>query len=347
MKLTSVPENLLEWLALWLGIAPTPISDTHVAFMMARTIMVGAKLGIFEALSNQTASAQNISKYCKTHPAATVKILNSLVRLGYLSLNDQQEYQLTKLSRKWMLQDSENSIYDKMMLQFVEWKLVEHYESYVRSGEPADMHQVLSEEEWRVYQRGMRAMARVSAWEVASRTPIPKGANCFLDIGGAHGYYSVALCKKHPDLNAIILDLPEAIQHSGALLSEEGMGDRVRHQTGNVLTTDLGEERYDVIFISSLVHHFDAATNELLAQRIFRALTPGGYYIIQEFVREDKIRKGDHLALLDLYFAATSQSGTWSVKEMSGWQKKAGFKPYKTVWLRSIPRHAQVVGKKI
>lgn len=347
MKLTSVPENLLERFALWLGIAPTPISDTHVAFMMARTIMVGAKLGIFEALAQRPASAKVISENCQTHPNATVKILNSLVHLGYLTTTRQQEYQLTKLSRKWMLQGGEKSVYDKMMLQFVEWKLVEHYESYVRSGEPADMHQVLSEDEWKIYQRGMRAMARVSAWEVAQRTPIPRGAAHLLDIGGSHGYYSVALCKKYPALRATILDLPEAIKHAGTLLSEEGMGERVKHQAGNVLTTDLEVEAYDVIFISSLVHHFDAETNELLAQRIFRALKPGGYYIIQEFVRSDQPHAGDHLALLDLYFAATSQSGTWSVREMSAWQKNAGFTPYKKIWLRSIPRHAQVVGKKV
>lgn len=346
MKLTSVPENLLERLALWLGIAPTPISDTHVAFMMARTIMVGAKLGIFEALAQHPASAKVISEHCQTNPDATVKILNSLVHLGYLNTNHKQEYQLTKLSRKWMLQESNTSVYDKMMLQFVEWKLVEHYENYVRSGKPAEMHQVLSEEEWETYQRGMRSMAKVSAWEVAKRTPMPKSATNFLDIGGSHGYYSVTLCKKYPDLHATILDLPEAIKYAKPLLSEEAMDDRVHHQAGNVLTTDLGEAVYDVVFISSLVHHFDAETNILLAQKIYNALKPGGYYIIQEFVRDDKARRGDYLAILDLYFAATSQSGTWSVKEMSDWQKKAGFKPYKMIWLRSIPRHAQVVGKK-
>ncbi|MEK6475933.1 class I SAM-dependent methyltransferase [Catalinimonas sp. 4WD22] len=347
MKLTSTPENLLERLALWLGIAPTPISDTHVAFMMARTIMVGAKLGIFEALAQQPATAKVISRNCQTHPNATLKILNSLVHLGYLSTTPQQEYQLTRLSRKWMLQESEKSVYDKMILQFVEWKLVEHYENYVRSGEPADMHQILSEEEWEIYQKGMRSMAKVSAWEVAKRTPIPKRANYLLDVGGAHGYYSVALCQKYPDLKATILDLPEAIKYAGPLLSEENMAHKVKHQAGNVLTIDLGEAVYDVVFISSLVHHFDADTNTMLAQKIFTALKPGGYYIIQEFIRDDKARKGDYLAILDLYFAATSQSGTWSVKEMSGWQKKAGFEPYKIIRLRSIPRHVQVVGKKV
>ncbi|WKN33142.1 methyltransferase [Porifericola rhodea] len=346
MKLTSVPENLLERLALWLGIAPTPISDTHVAFMMARTIMVGAKLGIFEALAQQSASAAHVAQRCGSDTEATKKLLNSLVHLGYLSQEANKDYSLTKLSRKWMLKSSKHSIYDKMMLQFVEWKLVEHYEDYVRHGQPAEMHQVLSDDEWNTYQKGMRAVARVSAWEVAKRTPVPKGASQLLDIGGSHGYYSASLCKKHAQLNATILDLPEAIKYASPLLAEEQMGNRVQYQAGNVLTTDLGQSQYDVIFISSLLHHFDAETNIELASRIYEALKPGGHFIIQDYVRDERVRKGDHLALLDLYFAATSRSGTWSVKEMAGWQKQAGFKASKTIWLRSIPRHAQVVGKK-
>jgi len=346
MKLTSVPENWLERLALWLGIAPTPLSDTHVAFMMARTLMVASKAGIFEALADKSASASQVAKRCDIHPVATQKILNSLVHLGYLELNDDQ-YRLTKLSRKWMLQESESSVYDKMMFQFVEWKLVEHYEHYLKDGKPAELHQVLNNREWETYQKGMLSMARISAREVGMRTPIPKGATQLLDVGGSHGYYSIAICKKHAQLQATILDLPEAVTHAAPLLAEAGMEERVSHQVGNVLDADLGKERWDVIFISSLVHHFTRQQNEALAEKVATALKPGGHYILQEYGRSDRPRKGDHLALLDFFFAATSESGTWSEREMKGWMQSAGLKHHKTIWLRTIPRHVQVVGRKL
>ena len=81
---------------------------------------------------------------------------------------------------------------------------------------------------------------------VAKAVPVPTGATALLDIGGSHGAYSVALCRRHPGLRGTVLDLPDAVRHAAPLLAEEGMGDRVQHQAGNALTDDLGEQHLDV-----------------------------------------------------------------------------------------------------
>ncbi|MEM6842608.1 MAG: class I SAM-dependent methyltransferase [Bacteroidota bacterium] len=346
MKLAAVPENWLERLAVWLKIAPTPISDTHLSFMMARTIMVGVKLGIFEALAGQAQTAEEVATYCSTHHAATQTLLNTLVHLGYVRLK-QKRYSLSPLARKWMLKDSPASLRDKMLLQFLEWEFVEHYESYLRDGKPIDYHTYMSSDQWQTYQRGMRSVAGISADEVALRTPIPKQATQLLDIGGAHGYYSVALCRRHAQLNSTILELPEAIEYAQGILAQEEMGDRVVHRAGNALTDDLGENQWDIIFISSLTHHFDNPTNISLAKRIAQALKPSGYYIVQDFIRVDTPKSGDHLGgLFNLFFAATSQAGVYSELEIRDWQQQAGLQPYRSVWMRTIPGHAQIVAKK-
>ncbi len=346
MKIGAIPENLLEQAALSLGIAPTPLSDTHLSFMMARTIMVATKIGIFEALAHTSLPVDDIILRTQSNRQATLKLLHTLVHLGYL-LEKDHLFSLSPLSRKWMLKDNAVSLYDKMLLQFIEWELVEHYEEYVRSGTPVDMHRLFDEQQWEVYQKGMRSVAGTSAAEIGRRTPLPPNATHMLDIGGSHGYFSVALCQRHPALQAVILDLPEAISHAEKILAREALGDKVQHQAGDITTTDLGEATYDLIFIANLVHHFDDATNRAIAEKAFRALRPGGYYIVQDFIRKQESKKGDHLgALLDLYFAATSQSGTWSVEEIHSWQKGAGLIPKKTVWLRTVPGHAQVVAMK-
>ena len=346
MKLSAQPENLLEALALRSGMVPTPLGDTHVAFMLARTIMVATKIGIFEALAKQPVTAPQVAQRCATAPEATRKLLNTLVHLGYVQL-DQDQYALTPLASRWLLRDSAQSVYDKMLFQFTEWEMVAGYEDYVRTGQPFQMHETFTPAQWTAYQRGMRSMAGTAAWEVARRTPVPPRAKDMLDIGGAHGYYSVALCRRHAGLRSVILDLPEAIAEAQHLLAKEQMGGRVVHRPGNVLTDELGEAQYDIVLIASLVHHFDENTNRDLMQRIARALRPGGVLVVQEFMRNPRPRRGDHLgALLDLFFAATSESGTWSVKEIADWQRAAGLQPRKPIWLRSIPRHAQQVARK-
>ena len=49
MKLAATSESLLEYFALRLNLVPTPVIDTQMAFTVARAIMTGAELGIFDA----------------------------------------------------------------------------------------------------------------------------------------------------------------------------------------------------------------------------------------------------------------------------------------------------------
>ncbi len=57
-------------------------------------------------------------------------------------------------------------------------------------------------------------------------------------------------------------------------------------------------------------------------------------------------RAGQVGALLDLYFAVTSQSGTWSVEEMQGWIKDAGLLVQPPVMLLCGPWRGEVIGTK-
>jgi SAM-dependent methyltransferase len=155
-----------------------------------------------------------------------------------------------------------------------------------------------------------------------------------LDIGGSHGYFSVAACRKYPQLRAEVLDLPEAVEQAAPILAAEGMGDRVVHRAGDALTEDLGSETYDLILMFSLVHHFDAETNRSLTARCARALRPGGLLVIGDLMRPEQPSRASAMDLFyDLYFALTSRSGLWSFAEMAGWQLAAGLKPRKPVHL--------------
>ncbi len=346
MRIGAIPENLIERILMKLGALPAPLLDTQIAYSLARTVMLGVKAGIFEALASGALTAEEVSKGCETHPGATRKLLNALVGAGYLRSTG-TAYSLATVARKWLMSSSAPSLRDKLLLQFREWEFVAYYDEFLKTGKPLDIHQTLSEEDWDVYQRGMRSLAGVSAPEVAGRTPVPSGARDMLDIGGSHGFYSVALCRRHTALRAVILDLPEAVAMAEKILAKEGMGSRVTHRAGNALAEDLGSEAWDVVFTAQLVHHFDETANRALARRVARALRPGGIFVIQEIIRPQSPDKAGQVgALLDLYFAATSEAGTWSVEEMADWQRQAGLVARKPMWLRSLPGSAQQVGVK-
>ena len=308
MKLAVIPENLFERVLIRLGLVPVPLVDTQVAYTLARTIMTAVQADVFEALASGPLTAADVSERCRTHPRATKALLNALVGVDYLSSHG-EAYELAPVARKWLLASSAPSLRDKLLMQVREWDFVAHYDEFLKTGKPLNIHETLSPEDWEVYQRGMRSLAGVSAAEVARRTPVPRGAQAMLDVGGSHGYYSVALCRRHPALRAVIVDLPQAVDYAERILASEGMGERVSYRSGDVLTEDLGHEAWDVVLVAQLVHHFDEATNRELARRIARALRRGGIFVVQEMIRPASPQKAGQVGgLLDLYFAATSAS---------------------------------------
>ena len=347
MRLGVIGESLMERIIARTNVVPAPLLETQVAFSMARAIMAGVKLGIYEAIAGGAATAAEVAAACHTDPEATTKLMNTLVGCRYLSHRDGR-YALTAKTRKWLLPDSPHTIADKLLFQYDEWDIVGRYEEYITSGQPLDVHATLTGAgAWERYQRGMRALASVSADEVADRLPLPNSPTALLDIGGSHGLYSVSVCRKHPGLRATILDLPQAIEHAAPILAREGMGDRVVHRAGNALTDDLGEAAWDAIFLSQLVHHFTDEQNRALLRRIARALKVGGACILLDAVRPSSPEDAGGIgAVLDLYFSATSHSGIWPIETMQAWQREAGLAVEAPILLRTLPDAAMVVGRK-
>jgi predicted O-methyltransferase YrrM len=338
VRVGVIPEGLIERIVLRAGLGPVPLAETQIAFTLARLVMVATKLGTFEALADGAATAEEVAVRCQTDPRATGKLLFALASCGYVRPQN-GTYELAPVARKWLLQRSPTSLADKMLFQFLEWEWMEQAEEFVRTGRPLELHEsALREEDWRLYQRGMRSLAGAFATEAVRRMPLPHGARDMLDIGGSHGYYSVSLCRRHPELRSVVLDLPEAVEQAAPILAEEGMGDRVVHREGDALADDLGTERYDLVLIAQLVHHFDDAQNRELARRVAAALRPGGVYAILDAFRPRTAKEAGQLgALLEFYFALTSEAGTWAVEEMTEWQRQAGLQPRRPIRFRTIP----------
>jgi SAM-dependent methyltransferase len=336
-----IAENPLERVALAAGLVPTPMLEGYAA-AFSRALMVATKLGIFEAMADGPLTARDLAAKRGADARAVEKLLNLLVAMRYLRLSGAGQYRLTSMARRWLLENGARSVRDNVLMKFLEWRWIEGLEDFVRTGEPLDVHATMTKEDWGLYQRGMRAQASLIGPLLARRMPMPRHARTMLDVGGSHGYFSVALCRRYPALRAVVLDLPQAVEQAASLLEAEGMGKRVILRAGDALTDDLGTEAFDLILMFSLVHHFDDSTNRSLVARAARALRPGGLLVIGDLLRPESPGKGGALdTFYDLYFALTSRSGLWSFMEMADWQRAAGLRPRRPI--RLVPGQAVAI----
>lgn len=347
MRVGIIAETLLERLALALGKIPEPIVETFPPLVLARGIMAATQLGVFDALSAGPQSLAALAGACQTDARATGALLALLAGDGYVA-EQGGVWRMTPKARRWLQRGSPDDVSAYIRYNYLQWDWLSDLERFIQTGQPLAFHERLSPDDWRLYEQGMAVIARLVLPEVVWRVALPPGATALLDIGGGHGLAAARFCLRHPALRTTVLDLPSALEAAPPLPADlASVDERITRLPGDALTTDLGLAQWDVVYIANLLHHFDAAENLALARRITAALRPGGLWIIQDGVREQR-RRSDRMsaAIGDLYFALTSASGFWTFDEMAAWQAEAGLTPRRPVRLLSAPGQGLQIAQK-
>jgi SAM-dependent methyltransferase len=343
VRLAAVPQNLAESLALAAGIVPTPLLDTFVALLLAKTIIAAASLGIFHALESEPLTIRQIAKRCNTAPRPTAKLVLALVACKYLRRRGASFF-LAPAARRWLSPASPHSLHWAVLHRQLDLRFMD-FEEYVRHDKFRDFHSTLTSDDWALYHRGQADHARQIVDEIAARAPVPRGATDLLDLGGGHGLYALAFCRRHPRLHARVLDLRVADAHQPPPFDDAGR--RVRFERQDIRCLSLPPASADVIVLANVVHHFASPANRDLLHRSGVALRPGGIMVLVDMFRSSPIdRAGQLEGLLDLYFGAVSGVGLWSLKKVRAWMVAAGLAPLPPVSMRRLPFWKMQIARK-
>jgi len=336
MRLGSIPQNLKESIALATGLVPTPLMDTLAALLLAKTVIAATAVGIFRMLEGEPLTADEIAKRCGSNPQATEKLVRALFACKYLKYRENR-FTLAPLTRRWLSSDSPRSLHSAILHRNLDLRFM-NFEEYVRDGKCQDFHSGLSPEEWQVYHRGQADHAAQMIDEVIDRIPLPPDGRDLLDLGGGHGLYSVAFCRRYRHLRARVLDLRIAVGELGAKQASDGASDRVKFEVGDIRIAPLQRCSTDVILLANVMHHFDELTNRGLMQRVATALRPGGIAVVIDTFRCSSVEKTGQLeGLLDLYFGAASGVGLWTIANVQEWSRHAGLVVMPPMSMRRMP----------
>ncbi len=337
MKPGIVTWNPILKLLLSSNVAPLPLMEVFWGLGQARAVMTATKLGLFEAMAEGPASAEDIaaSAQCDTH--ATTVLLNALVGFDYLH-RKAGLYRLSSKTRSWLLDGSKTSLVAMMGFLDDLFQGVEPMAETIRSGDVSNFHhQPRSSEGWRDYVHGLGHLAAKLGGPVASRVPVDRPPQRLLDVGGGHGMFSVAFCRKHPTVQAEILDLPGVIKHGQSMVEEAGFSERVTYRPGDLRHDEWGEN-YDVVFLFDVMHNLAPEECTLAAEKAFNALRPGGTFV----VLDSQHAGGDgNLSAVagfnELVFFLISGSQAWPEPQVRTWLQDAGFASLKRGTIVPLP----------
>jgi SAM-dependent methyltransferase len=334
-----------ECIALAAGIVPTPLMDTIVALLLAKTVITAAAIGIFDALETGPLAAAEIAARCGSDPKATEKLLRALFACRYLKFK-QNRFMLAPLSHRWLLKKSSNSLHSAMLHRNLDLRFMD-FEDYVRHGNSREFHSALTPEEWPVYHRGQADHAAQIINEVIDRVPLPPHAKDLLDLGGGHGSFSIAFCRRYGDVRARVLDLVVSVGVTRAALAPDDIKNRVQFEVGDIRTVVLQPNSADVVLLANVLHHFDETTNRSLVKRMAVALRPGGIAIVIDAVRPSSLEQtGQVEGLLDLYFGASSGVGLWTIENIREWSEDSGLTVLPAKPLRRMPMCSMQIVRK-
>ena len=309
---------------------PPPGADLIGPTLKAAAIIAAGHLGLFKLLAETPLSTPEIARRLGADELGVKILAEALASVGYLERVDNR-YGNGPTPRAWLTPASPVDFTPLLLWMTLAWRLAAGIPQVVMRGGPErPLYEYLQEqpELGRANAEYMKAMAQLNAGSIAQATAVPDTARRLLDLGGSHGSYSIAYCKRHPNLKATVYDLPIAVAGTGEAIASQGLADRVGVQYGNYLTDDIGDG-YDVILCFFLYHNHTEDDNKRLVAKVGKALNPGGIVVIHEFLRDEPPDAFN--ALYSLAFFMYSAGRNYSYQEITGWLTNAGLRGFNRI----------------
>ncbi|MEU1463081.1 methyltransferase [Streptomyces sp. NPDC005727] len=165
----------------------------------------------------------------------------------------------------------------------------------------------------------------------------------FSDVGGARGNLAAHLAAAHPGLTGTVLDRPSMAEHFDRLVSERGVGERLRFVGADFFQAEL--PRADVVILGSVLHDWPMEQRTTLLRKAYDAVHDGGWVIVYDTMLDDERRDPDSLMLSLIMMLQSAQAGGFTPAECGVWMTDAGFAVERTVRLPALT--TAVVGRKI
>ncbi|HSD96012.1 MAG TPA: methyltransferase [Sulfuricaulis sp.] len=254
-------------------VTPPPFRLLQIgsAFWQSRVLYVAAHLDIATVLADQTLTADEVAARVSAHPETTFRLLRMLAAMGIFEESSPHCFRNNKLSA-FLREDNPRNVRAMILMHNSEamsrpW--YEQFEPGVKSG--AVPFKLAHGEELFAYMDThpgfdalfSRAMDSVEALMGDSfATDFDWGRfERVIDIGGSKGAKSLAILKRHPHLQALVVDRDQIIREAGRYWKgrvNDALLARLNFQAGDLLASvPAATSDKDIYFLSAVLHGFD------------------------------------------------------------------------------------------
>lgn len=307
--------------------------DVIYTFRLSRVIATAMDFDLFTRMGNRFWTPKSLAKTTKASERGIEIILRNLKTAGLL-IQRGTSYRVEKLGRTFLNRNSPD--YQGAYLELVhrQWEDWAHLTDSVRTGKPVendgpDDPDYRRSFTWAMHQRSIRPARQVAAQLDLNNT------QTLLDVGGGPGTYALEFLKKNSALRAGIWDRRPALEVAQEIAQPLRHGKRLSYYPGDLFENPV-PGKFDVMWMSNVLHIFSPAENKTLFKKLKRALNPGGRILIQDTFLMNKPGcdplETNLFAVTMLLFTPTGN--TYSAQDVQQWLKTCGVKKTRCLQLK-------------
>jgi SAM-dependent methyltransferase len=303
------------------------------------------KLGVFTVIGDRQLTGDEINRQLDAARRGMQRLLDALVAMELL----------VKVDGKYANSPSGQTFLSKNSSKYIGHIIMHHHhlvESWskldqaVHSGEPVRDRSSFSQEEWREsFLLGMFNLAMGLAPRLVTLIDLSSRRH-LLDLGGGPGTYAIHFCLNNPRLRADVYDLPTTRPFAEKTIRQFDLSDRINFVDGNYLEDPI-EGRYDVAWLSHILHGEGPEDGRRIIQKAVDALTPQGIIIIHEFILNNSMDGPLFPALFSLNMLLGTDAGqSYSEAQLTDMLLAAGIQNIRRIPAQTPNDSGLLVGDK-
>lgn len=318
--------------------APSPDRLMQFTFGFAAPLIIETAIRhrVFVVLAEGAKSLEEVCAETSTSARGLRAVLNALVGLELLTKDDEGRYALTPESAAFLV-PGKASFHGAFFLLTSEAMLPAwgKLNEITRSGRPY-AHINRQQDGVPFFLRFVEDIFPIhygAAQRLGEELGVAKAMAplSVLDLAAGSGVWSIALAQQSPHVWVTAVDWPGVIPITQKMAAQFGVADRFRFVAGDLLESDFGSG-HSIATAGHIIHSEGEERSRLLLEKTLRALAPGGTLAIAEILVEADRKSPLPALIFAVNMLVNSDHGeTFSLDEISGWLREAGFNNVRTV----------------
>jgi ubiquinone/menaquinone biosynthesis C-methylase UbiE len=301
---------------------PRAIYALYAPGLVPQAVRVALLLDLFTALDDGALHAKDLAHARDCTVEGVQILLDCLSASGLLAFSEGR-YRLTPTAAAFLVRGKSTYAGDWVLAE-TDPRFWEGVLNCVRTGKRADGHFPWPQDALLDSYLPGRVEQALSMWRAAGIDTEGDRPLALVDLACGSGIKSMALAHSRRGVHVRCIDSADVLAVARELSARLGVLDLVSFEEGDILTVELGRDRYDAALLGQITDYFTPAQNTGLFGRLRQALNPTGVLLIDVPMSSDEPQLGP--SLVSLLTWSISGGRAHSYEEYAEWLRQVGFR---------------------